>query len=530
MDCLAVVPIFVNVSAAVLPVVIAAVTSVLALVLQPRSLWALVCRRPLMVALCSGALIIGMWIVIEWTRAPRASRAEGPPQASMDIHYDWAQVARDLIAQQQARQMAPVSVSAAKSPVYRAVSSVLSRNSSRCFYAGGPVPLQLTPLWSYTPEETLFLGQPRVVGNQVYVAGSQSDLGGYTGLLACLDAESGKALWQITEMQGEFLLPFFSSPAVTEDGQYLVIGQGLHSDRDCSLLCYYAKTGQLHWRVQTPLHIESSPAIFGDSVVVGAGAIEGTNGRALGDPGFCLAVRISDGKEMWRYPVNDPESSPAVDEQGRVYIGSGCNGNAVVALRSDSPENLQAQGLDRLIWRRPVTQAITGPITLAGQIVIAGGGNSNLVHSHRDAQGLVVALDRETGAILWQTSFEDAVLGGIAYYDTTLICPVRTGEVVALALEDGHERWRTRINGETPVLAGCAFTGTHVYAASSDGVLAVLDAQDGKLLEKVYLNDQARPGSGLSLSAPQINAGRVLVGSETGGLRCLVGASGEGRP
>jgi outer membrane protein assembly factor BamB len=426
--------------------------------------------------------------------------------------------------------MAPVSASAAESPAYPAASSALSRISSRCFYTGGPAPLQLTPIWSYKPEDTLFLGHPRVVGNHVYAAGSQSDLGGYTGLLACLDAETGKTLWQIHEMEGEFLLPFFSSPAVTEDGQYLVIGQGLHSDRDCSLLCFNAETGQLHWRVQTPLHIESSPAIIGDIAVVGAGAIEGANGRALGDPGFCLAVRISDGQELWRYPVNDPESSPAVDEQGRVYIGSGRNGNAVVALRSDSPQALQAQGLDRLIWRRPVTQPITGPITLAGRVVIACGGNSSMVHSHRDAQGLVVALDRETGAIIWQSEFKDAVLGGIAHHDTTLICPVRTGEVVALALEDGHERWRTRINGEVPVLAGCAFTGTHVYAVSSDGYLVVLDAQDGRLLERVYLNDRACPGSGLSLSAPQINAGRVLVGSETGGLRCLVGARGEGRP
>jgi len=510
--------------------VVVAVTSMAALVFRPRSLWALVCRRPLMFTLGSGAFIIGMWIVVAVTTAPQARRVEGPRAAGIDTHYDWAQVARELIAQQQVRQGVALSVNATKTAVNRAVPSVLSPNSSRCFYAGGPVPLQLRPLWSYRPDETLFLGHAQVLGNRVYAAGSQSDLGGYTGLLSCLDAETGKPIWQITEVQGELLLPFFSSPAITEDGRYLVIGQGLHMDRDCSLLCYHAQTGQLHWRVQTPLHIESSPAIFGDTVVVGVGVIEGANGRALGDPGFCLAVRISDGQEMWRYPVNDPESSPAVDEQGRVYIGSGRNGNAVLALRSDSPEALQAQGLDRLIWRRSVTQAMTGPITLAGQIVIACGGNSSMVHSHRDAQGLVLALNRETGALIWQTRFKDAVLGGIAHHETTLICPIRTGEVAALALQDGHEQWRTRIHGETPVLAGCAFTGTHVYAVSSDGYLAVLDAQDGQLLEKVFLNDQARPGTGLSLSAPQISAGRVLVGSETGGLRCLIGASAKGKP
>ena len=44
------------------------------------------------------------------------------------------------------------------------------------------------------------------------------------------------------------------------------------------------------------------------------------------------------------------------------------------------------------------------------------------------------------------------------------------------------------------MLAGCAFTGRHVYAVSSDGYLAVVDFKEGKVLEKTYLNDQAKPG------------------------------------
>ena len=50
------------------------------------------------------------------------------------------------------------------------------------------------------------------------------------------------------------------------DGKYLVIGQGLHDDVDCSLLCFRASDGKLHWSIETRLHIESSPAIFEDLV------------------------------------------------------------------------------------------------------------------------------------------------------------------------------------------------------------------------------------------------------------------------
>jgi outer membrane protein assembly factor BamB len=382
----------------------------------------------------------------------------------------------------------------------------------------------LARLWVFQPEDTLFLGTTVVAGDRVFAAGSQTDLGGYTGLLACLDRKTGKPIWQITEIKGESLRPFFSSPALSEDGKSLVIGQGLHEDRDCSLLCFAADTGQLRWAMKTPLHIESSPAVHGDFAVVGAGAVEGQDGRAVGDPGFCLAVRISDGTLLWRQPVNDPESSPAVDGDGTVYVGSGLNGCAVVALRSESDEELAAKGLNRIVWRTAVGQPITGPITLAGDSVIVGGGNGDMVHSNRAPQGLVAVLDRKTGTLLWQTRLDDAVLGGIACKDGVLICPVRTGDVAALSLKDGSPLWKTRISGSSPVLGGCAFTGKRVYATSSDGTLAALDSRDGKVLEKICLNDQARPGTSLTLASPRVVDGCILVGSETGGLRCLSGA------
>jgi outer membrane protein assembly factor BamB len=74
------------------------------------------------------------------------------------------------------------------------------------------------------------------------------------------------------------------------------------------------------------------------------------------------------------------------------------------------------------------------------------------------------------------------------------------------------------------VLAGCSLTDRGVYAVSSDGYLAVLDLKTGNVQEKVYLNDQRQPGTGLSISSPYVARGRLIVGSETGGLCCLVGS------
>ena len=231
----------------------------------------------------------------------------------------------------------------------------------------------------------------------------------------------------------------------------MIIGGGLHEDHDCSLRCFNPETGEqaLGGEDIAAYRIVAS-AILGDMVVVGcAAAIEDASGKATGDPGHVIAVRISDGKLLWRQPVNDPESTPAIDSDGMVYIGSGFNGNAVVALRSGTDEELRSKGQERLAWRTPVSQPVTCDITLAGDLVIAGAGNSDFVNANPHPEGFVTALDRKTGKVRWETKFADAVLGQISQLDGKLYCPVRTGEVAVLDLADGHILWqRTPISGK----------------------------------------------------------------------------------
>ena len=535
MHIIAVIPIVINTGAAALPALVAAVASVAAILCKPRALARLLRRRWLLSSVLMGGLILFMAAAMGWRHAGSGVRRAGRNELPGAGRIDWAKVAEDLIAQERARQASgnqagpavePAAAPGGAAPAAQESLPTGGEDFSRVNYRGGPPPAGLNPLWSYKPEGTLFFGVPAVFGKRIFAAGCQADLGAYTGLLACLDFDTGKPLWQMTQSGSEPLRPFFSSPAVTADGKYVVIGQGLHQDRDCSLLCFNAATGQQVWAVKTPLHVESSPALFGDMAVVGAGAIEGDDGKAVGDPGFVLAVRIPDGKLLWKQPVNDPESSPAIDESGMVFIGSGCNGQAVAAIRSEPDEDLHKKKLDRIAWRTAVAQPMLAPVTLAGNMVIAAGGNGDMVHSSRSPQGLVVALDRATGKILWQVSLDDAVLGAVAFRDGKLICPVRSGEVVALAAGDGHILWRARVSGNAPVLAGCAVARDRTYAVSSDGYLAALATGDGKVLEKVCLNDQGQPGAGLSLSSPQVTGNRIIVGSETGGLRCLQGTGG----
>jgi outer membrane protein assembly factor BamB len=515
---LAVVPIFVGAGAAMWPTILAAITSVAAIVLRPRQLVALVLRRPVAAAAWTAGIALVACVACWLLDAP-AGRAAAHADAPGLPRIDWSKIAMDIIA----RQQSAVAATTPAAPADLGAALVLGHDFARTSYGGGASPMKLKPMWTFHPEDTMFLSTAAVTPTRVYAAGCQNDLGGYTGLLTCLDSQTGKPLWQVTDNGDDPLKPFFSSPAITHDGKFLLIGQGLHEDRNCALLCFDAASGHLLWSDKTSLHVESSPAIRGDFVAVGCGAIEGTDGKAIGDPGHVIGVRISDGHEIFRVPVNDPESSPAIDDDGVVYIGSGFNGCAIVAIRSESDDELAARHLNRVAWRTPVSQPILCAVTLAGDTVIAAGGNGDFVRSRPDAVGVVMALDKHTGKIRWQQSFDDAVLGEIASGDGMLYCPARTGVVTALSLSDGKPIWTTHISGNAPVLAGCALTGSQLYAVANDGCLAILDPKTGTVLERTMLNDAGAAASGLSLSAPQVLNGHVIVGSQSGGLRCLSG-------
>jgi outer membrane protein assembly factor BamB len=528
---LAVVPVFVNAGAAVLPAIMAGLTSVVALFLKPKELIRVCRQKPYIpvAVVAGGALLYGVYAWLDRPAAPaQRTRTE-------TVGTDWVKVALDLIKAEQRAGTTPLAVPALQSASTTSPTGLYFRGGAqRSGHLGGPSPVGLTPIWEYAEPDTMYCASPLVAGDVVYGASVYLDPPGSFGTVFCLDAATGKPRW-VADRKGagrnDDFKGFFSSPALSADGQSVLIGQGLHMDTDSELVCLDARTGRVRWLIKTPLHIEGSPAVAGDIVVAGAGAVEvGDDHKPKGDPnkagnpGFVLGVRISDGRELWRVQVNDPESSPVIAD-GVAYIGSGMNGNAVVALRIAPDEELRDQGQSRQVWKVPTPYPATGPVSIGEDLVLIGCGKGDFVVQAKDPEGVVLALDRQTGAVRWRTPMPDVVLGAIAVRDGKAIVPVRNGEVVALDLRaNGAVLWRARVHESSPVLAAPALTGPYVYAVSQDGYLAVLDAADGRLLETVYLNAPNKPGEmGLSTSAPLIVGGRLYVGSETGGLRAFAG-------
>ncbi len=553
---MAVIPIFVNTGAAILPAIIAGLANFFNILLNPKKLYGFIKNNPLTMLLI---ILAGVLIYFLATGAFQSAAQKLPKGRETMLMYegsqtDWSKVAIEIIKEKERQKTVQPQVGnqlevQAEEPValvegekatsttaekkteavVKQIKDILYRGDiARSGYLGGKSPVNLTELWRYEEENAMFLSSPIIHNNVLFGAWTILDPPDSYGGMFAIDINTGKELWlndlldPATEKEFKGI---FSSPSVSADGKYVVIGQGLHPDSNCELLCFNTSDGTLHWKVKTPLHVESSPVIDGNIVIAGAGAIEvGNNRKAAGDPGYVFAVELSTGKELWRYPVNDPESSPVI-YNGIVYIGSGFNGNAVVALRIESDKELADKGLDRLLWKKETPHPATGAITVVDGLVLVGCGNSDYVFAAKNPEGNVIAFDSKTGEQKWKVDMPDAVLGAIACKNGIAICPVRNGEVVAISIkESGKVLWRQRINKSMPVLAAPSFTGTHVYAVSQDGYLAVLNGKDGSILEKHYINSKSKPGSmGLSLSSPIVYNNRLFVGSETGGITCFKG-------
>lgn len=406
----------------------------------------------------------------------------------------------------------------------------LGQDNTRCSFDGKQQIKNLTLEAVYEDpidnSGVMILTSPAVSHGRIFGASCVSDPPDTYGSVFCLDAITLEPKWRVEEIElpqtGKLieLKGCISSPAVSADGNYVVIGQGLHNDKNSHLLCFNTSDGTLQWAIESELHIESSPVIYGDRVVVGCGAIEnGKSKKPKGHPGYVMAVRISDGSILWKYDINDPERSPALSN-GMVFVGSGVNGNRLVALRTAA----DSKNEQRLVWSTITPLPITSPITLANGLVIAGGGDGTISRSAHQSSGMVVALEQRTGKIRWSHKLRDSVFGAVAVRDDIGIVTCKSGEIIALNIESGKILWKRTPKPGHAIVTGSVFTGKYIYTVTSTGYLIVLDAANGgKLIQSIYLNHLSRDQIDFSLSTPTLVDGRLYVGSETGGLRCYTG-------
>ena len=227
---LAVVPVFVNAGAALLPALFAGLASALALLFKPKELFR-VCRKKPHVPLIVVAGSVLLFFLIRWMAAPGAAAETSTRGAGSEpgrSRTDWSKVAIEILRQEERARLVgkvpppaetPNSGHAGKSAdsplVYRV-------NYQRSGHQGGPSPTGLSLLWEFRQDDTMVLSSPLVSGKFVYCATAYLDPPGTYGSVFCLDAATGRKVWETflkTSSPEVDFKGFFSSPALTADGK-----------------------------------------------------------------------------------------------------------------------------------------------------------------------------------------------------------------------------------------------------------------------------------------------------------------------
>ncbi|WP_020470683.1 outer membrane protein assembly factor BamB family protein [Zavarzinella formosa] len=362
------------------------------------------------------------------------------------------------------------------------------------------------------------------------------------------DAKAVKPTWNKT---APFLrLPTVSSPAVI--GDKIIFGEGMHQTDGAVLYCLPADGGFLLWALNVPgelVHMEGSPAISEGKVYVGGGSAGvmcvdlntlTLNGKELGikdipalqaDHWKSLQVKYEADKkkdpDFAIPPTEDQLLKPApkvVWTQGKTkwHIDAPIlvAGDKVLAASAYlDKEKLGERALFCLdaatgkeVWKAPLTLNPWGGPSVMGDTVIVTTSSISYDPKLLDgAKGEVIAIDLKTGKEKWKKNIPGGVLGCACLTKDAAIFTATDGKLRTFSLTDGA---RVSIyDCKAPVFAPPAVVGTIAYVPDLKGVLHAVDTKTGLAVWTLDLGKDPVKLPGMNYGGVTVHGGKIYLGT-----------------
>ena len=194
---------------------------------------------------------------------------------------------------------------------------------------------------------------------------------------------------------------------------------------------------------------------------------------------LCLDAKL--GNEIWAVPVGDeykngygngPRSTPTVEGEF-IYAASG-KGD-LICCRSEDGSQVWSKSMKEFGGKIPTWGYSESPLIHGEKILYTPGGE----------KGAIVALDKATGKLLWQTEelTDEAHYSSIVFKKhggKTMGVQLLVSELVGFDVETGEVLWRVQWPGRTAVVPTPVFWKDCVYVTSGygSGCMLVRIAED----------------------------------------------------
>lgn len=152
-------------------------------------------------------------------------------------------------------------------------------------------------------------------------------------------------------------------------------------------------------------------------------------------------------------------------------LAVGCSSNSKKELPPANLPDFEEEVVLQKEWSRSIGQ---GQGKTFNMLVPAVEGDSIYA---ADVEGLVMALDRMTGKVIWKQDLDLPVSGAVGAGYGLVVVGTLKGEIIALDASSGEEKWRAQVASE--VLAAPAVNGDIVLVQTQDDSLVALDADTG---------------------------------------------------
>jgi outer membrane protein assembly factor BamB len=355
------------------------------------------------------------------------------------------------------------------------------------FASAGPKMAPLGPLTATADVRTVWsvnVGKagdytftPAVVGGAAYVASR-------SGTVSKL--EDGKLVWKIEA--GQLL-----SAGVGANSRLLVVGT---SKGD--VLAFSAEDGKALWQAKVSSEVLAAPVVGDDGVAVKSGdnrihLLDAGDGgrkwvyqrstpslsvRSAGSPVFAdryifvgypggklVALAIQNGAPVWEGAVALPKGATELDRVADIVASPVVDGRLICAVAFQGRVACFDMGQGgAMVWSRDLS-SVAG-LAMDGRYLFVA-----------DDQGVVYALDRQSGSSLWkQDKLKNRRLSAPVVQRGLVAVADAEGIVHFLSRDDGSFAARQKTDG-TPVRAPLQMLGNAVLVQTTGGSVSAIEAQ-----------------------------------------------------